>query len=148
MESFHSLTSWQYRCEVGQLHLFFPPTNMNGTPSMCQVFNQNPSIEQEDTKSPVLLRGSLEQWVSTGCDFLSRGGIWQCQRTFLTVMTAGKWGASDIYWVEAMDANTLQCIGQPSTTENYPAQNVHETESCYYWPNSATSNGHDGGWER
>lgn len=27
-------------------------------------------------------------------------------------MTAGEWGASDIYWVEAMDANTLQGIGQ------------------------------------
>lgn len=66
-------------------------------------------------------------------------------RQFLTVMTAGEWGASDIYWVEAMDANTLQCIGQSPTTENYPAQNVHETEWYYYWPNSATSNGHDGG---
>lgn len=69
---------------------FILSPNMNGTASMRQVLNQNPRIEQEDTKAPVLLRGSLEQWVSTGCDFWSRGGIWQCQRTFLTVMTAGE----------------------------------------------------------
>lgn len=60
-------------------------------------------------------------------------------------MTAREWGASDIYWVEAMGANTLQGIGQSPTTESYPAQNVHETQWCYYWPNSAMSSGHDGG---
>lgn len=53
----------------------------------------------------------------------------------LIVMTVRGVGASDIYWVEAMDAKNPT---RHRTVPSYPAQNVHETQWCCYWPNLVT----------